>query len=165
MRENRTCGSEGGEAKAFPTPIRASCSWPWIASSAAPPRDDGWDNGRSSNSSSPAAHDWRHRGTCPHPSSRGGCKVDDASADVTKCQAVRALASDNRRKKISPMVQSRALAALANAWVSTLVLLPLRGVVRLTQRDGEGKAVHETRPENSFKFSRRALLWADAVSL
>lgn len=23
MRENRTCGSEGGEAKAFPTPIRA----------------------------------------------------------------------------------------------------------------------------------------------
>lgn len=28
MRENRTCGSEGGEAKAFPTPIRASCLWP-----------------------------------------------------------------------------------------------------------------------------------------
>lgn len=29
MRENRTCGSEGGEAKAFPTPIRASCPWLW----------------------------------------------------------------------------------------------------------------------------------------
>lgn len=32
MRENRTCGSEGGEAKAFPTPIRASCLSLWVAS-------------------------------------------------------------------------------------------------------------------------------------
>src|SRR5690606_29955782 len=37
---NRTCGSEGGEAKAFPTPIRASCLSLWIASSAVLPRDD-----------------------------------------------------------------------------------------------------------------------------
>lgn len=27
MRENRTCGSEGGEAKAFPTPIMLRCLW------------------------------------------------------------------------------------------------------------------------------------------
>jgi len=25
MRENRPCGSEGGEAKAFPTPIQGRC--------------------------------------------------------------------------------------------------------------------------------------------
>ena len=36
MRENRPYGSEGGEAKAFPTPIRgtaAAPTIPWIASS------------------------------------------------------------------------------------------------------------------------------------
>ena len=33
MRENRPYGSEGGEAKAFPTPIMPQGANPWIASS------------------------------------------------------------------------------------------------------------------------------------
>jgi hypothetical protein len=33
VRENRQHGSEGGEAKAFPTPIRGRITRPWVASS------------------------------------------------------------------------------------------------------------------------------------
>ena len=35
MRENRTYGSEGGEAQAFPTPISSSLTFPTVAANAA----------------------------------------------------------------------------------------------------------------------------------